>query len=136
MSEAGGKSNLFLIELMVSVLFFSLSAGVCLIIFLKAHKLSLDSRELSRALNCAHKAAECIKEDPENILVFMGGVRDGEDVYLILYDEDWRVISPEGSAVYLTRAEVWKEESMLRGIVSVMKGNRILYELEVKKYDR
>ena len=41
------KSGLFLIELMICILFFSCTAGICIRFFAKSHELSQEARNLS-----------------------------------------------------------------------------------------
>lgn len=134
MNRSISKSSLFIIELMISVLFFSLCSAVCLTIFAKAHKLSMASKELSKALDCAQMAAECVKENPENILLFMKGESPNRDLYLISYDKNWRITGESEIGVYFTKIVVSQKNSMMKAVISVMKGDAIIYETEVKKY--
>ena len=53
------KSSLFLIELIVSLCFFSLASVVCVRLFVYAHKVSTDSRRETLAIQMSQNAAEC-----------------------------------------------------------------------------
>ena len=51
------KSNLFLMELMICILFFALASAVCIQMFAKAGRLSQSSVDESHAVGCAQSAA-------------------------------------------------------------------------------
>ena len=51
------SSSLFLMELILAILFFSITSAVCVQFFVKSHLLSRDSKILSQAVNeCANIA--------------------------------------------------------------------------------
>ena len=52
------KNSLFLMELILSILFFTLTAAVCLQLFVKAHVLSQDTINLNHAVTQAQNFAE------------------------------------------------------------------------------
>ena len=62
------SSGLFLMELIIAILFFSVASAVCLEFFVKSHLLSLDSDILTRSVNECSGAAEilCTSESLEN----------------------------------------------------------------------
>ena len=53
------KSSLFLIELIISLCFFSLASVVCVRLFVYAHKVSTESRRETLAIQMSQNAAEC-----------------------------------------------------------------------------
>lgn len=55
------KSELFLMEFIVVILFFSLCAAICISAFVKANTISEDSKSLNHAVILAQSAAEKIK---------------------------------------------------------------------------
>lgn len=69
------KASLFLIELIISLFFFSLASVVCVRLFLYAHKVSTDSRRETLAVQISQNAAECF--------IAADGV---EEEFLKLYD--------------------------------------------------
>lgn len=62
------SSGLFLMELIIAILFFSVASAVCLEFFVKSHLLSLDSDILTRSVNECSGAAEilCTAESPKS----------------------------------------------------------------------
>lgn len=67
------SSSLFLLELIFSILFFSLASAVCVQIFVKAHVMSETSRALNFAVNECSGMAELTTtcENPEEISVLL-----------------------------------------------------------------
>ena len=58
-SSRGSGSSLFLIELIISIAFFSLAAVVCLQLFFRAHVMSRHAADLTEAVRLSRTAAEC-----------------------------------------------------------------------------
>lgn len=56
--KSGSRSSLFLVELIITIFFFSLAGTVCVRLFLYAHKISSDSKVLTKAVSIAQNAAE------------------------------------------------------------------------------
>jgi len=57
--RSGSKTSLFLIELIITIFFFSMAGVVCIRLFLNAHQLSLRTYEQTHAAKLAFDAAEC-----------------------------------------------------------------------------
>lgn len=55
------RSSLFLIELIIAILFFSLVSAVCLKAFTRSHILNQDARDLNAALMRVESTAELLK---------------------------------------------------------------------------
>ena len=60
------RSSLFLLELIISIFFFSIAAAVCIRLYVGAHRVSLRSQQTSAAVSFAQGAAECFlaADDP------------------------------------------------------------------------
>ena len=55
------RSGMLLLELMMAILIFSLSAAVCIQVFVKAHDLSARAEDLAQAVNSCGSAAEILR---------------------------------------------------------------------------
>lgn len=55
------KSSLFLIELIIAILFFSIGSAVCVRAFMKAHSLSTEAKDLSFASAQVSSMASVLK---------------------------------------------------------------------------
>lgn len=61
------SSSLFLMELILAILFFSVASAVCVQIFVKSHLLSEESKALNHAVNLCTNLAETISASPEQM---------------------------------------------------------------------
>lgn len=76
MSErSGGRSSLFLMELMLAILIFSLCAAVCMKMFARARTDTDYSENLTRAVTLGQSACELYKQtlDPSAVLAALDG---------------------------------------------------------------
>jgi hypothetical protein len=123
------KTAIFLFELMVVILIFSLAAAVCTNIFGKAYGFSTESKALTMAV----LKAESIAEE------FKAGKAPGGD---LLFDKDWKPAADESSAAYRIRSDVTQGGDMKVMDISVEKTARSggaagdVYELRVKSYGK
>ena len=81
------RSSLFLLELMISIVFFALAAAGCVQVFAKAHMLSQEAGRLDMAVSVAQSLAEECSgsrmEDNQRYYDELGNVCGKEDwVYL------------------------------------------------------
>lgn len=75
------RSGLFLIELMICILFFSITAGICIQFFVKSHNMSQDAKNLYQAQQEATQAQNQAQEDDlkkVKIAVYSGENSKGE----------------------------------------------------------
>jgi Tfp pilus assembly protein PilE len=118
------KTAIFLFELMVVILVFSIAAAICSNIFAKAYNFSTDSKALTMAVIKAESAAEAFKV----------GAYNGDAQY---FDEDWKT-STEDKAVYAIRSETAQEGALDVCRITVTNDDKeqLIYDLEVKSYDQ
>ncbi len=88
------KTPLFLLELVLMLLIFSLSAVICLKVFASAYRISQDSSRMDAAMERAQAAAEYWKGNRGNLEKTASGLEgklkgDGFDVF---YDEAWEPV--------------------------------------------
>lgn len=86
------SSSLFLMELILAILFFSVASAVCVEFFVKSHLLSRDSEALTNAVNECSGIAEiiCTSDSlPEGVRLLQQQYIEGEyPDWLDLTDED------------------------------------------------
>lgn len=95
------KSGLFLIELMICILFFSFTAGICIRFFAKSHNLSQEAENLYQAQQEASSMAEILEKDIDSL----------DNIY-VYYDKDWKQCNKEDGVYWLevTEQEVGQEQ--------------------------
>lgn len=97
------KSSLFLMELIIAILFFSLSGTVCIQMFAKSHLLSLETVNQNHAVTWAQNLAEAYlgtQGDMEKILLLFpnGSLEENRTVLRLYWDSDWQQLEPSRAA--------------------------------------
>ncbi len=122
-----------LMELLLSIIIFSLAATFCISVFVHAKSTSDDSAELTQAVLMSRSAAECFKAtggDLENTAAILGG-EAYEDSITVFYNNKRQPTAQKGSAFTL-----WGKKTTEKGIstldISVTDGGGIeIYALSV-----
>jgi len=117
------KSAVFLFELMIIILVFTLAAAVCTQIFATAYSMSVESRELTMSSINAQTVAE----------QFKAGKPDIEPLH---FDREWQAVN-EAGAYYTVRLEEQNGSPVMRdAFVKVYKTNstEVLFSLHVKEF--
>ena len=115
-------SSLFLLELILAVLFFSVASALCIQIFTKAHLMSQDARDLNFAVNEVSSMAEQMPDDSlQNAAAY--------------YDSSYASCE-KADAVYVLTVHYEPEDTLLKAHISMdtIADNRNIYALDVTKH--
>ncbi|MDR2157425.1 MAG: hypothetical protein LBO81_06580 [Clostridiales Family XIII bacterium] len=118
------KSAVFLFELMVVILIFTIAAAVCTSIFAKAYSFSSDSKNLTMAVIKAESAAERFKASKG-----AGGQPDA-----LYFDKHWQAVASERDAAFKIVLSPSEQGGMSVCDIEVYSGDKSIYNLEVKAY--
>lgn len=119
--KMSSKSSLFLLEMMISVLFFAVAAAVCIQVFVKAHQLSGQAENLNMAAGIASSAAELLSSGSEEELA-------------VYYDADWMPCGRDG-AEYILDVGTQKEKDQISGQIRITdKDGEVIYEMDCVRY--
>lgn len=129
--NAFSKSQVFLMEFILVVLFFALCGATCIKAFVKADALSRDSRELNQGMVLLQSAVECVKastasqEELSNLPDLLNSTlnmerQDGER-YHGYYDSDFKACAKAEAAYYLVLSLTYVESDILQAEAKVMK---------------
>lgn len=115
-------SSLFLLELILAVLFFSVASALCIQIFIKAHLMSQDARDLNFAVNEVSSMAEQMPDD---------SLQDAAAYYDSSYAS-----CKKADAVYVLTVHYEPEDTLLKAHISMdtVADNRNIYTLDVTKH--
>ncbi len=115
-------SSLFLLELILAVLFFSVASALCIQIFTKAHLMSQDARDLNFAVNEVSSMAEQMPDD---------SLQDAAAYYDSSYAS-----CEKADAVYVLTVHYEPEDTLLKAHISMdtIADNRNIYTLDVTKH--
>lgn len=117
------RSSLFLLELIIAILFFSLASAVCVRFFVKSHTLSRETGNLTAAVNMASGQAELFLAEEKYMLYMKSNSYDFEvmgdtSVFHKYYDEKWNSCEPQ-KAVFEFRTVIEKDGVFHRGTFRV-----------------
>lgn len=115
-------SSLFLLELILAVLFFSVASALCIQIFIKAHLMSQDARDLNFAVNEVSSMAEQMPDD---------SLQDAAAYYNSSYAS-----CEKADAVYVLTVHYEPEDTLLKAHISMdtIADNRNIFALDVTKH--
>ena len=105
-TQTHSKSSLFLIELLFSLLFFSMIAALCIQVFVQSHRLSQKSENLNESQNLASSLAEVIiasEGNSSSMRTYFPEAVFSEDQIFLSYDSDWNLTSEENSSQEISR---------------------------------
>lgn len=141
-------SSLFLLELILAVLFFSVASALCIQIFIKAHLMSQDARDLNFAVNEVSSMAEQISvgtlhpdtaassgdtaSDPST------QTPDGTLQDAAAYYDSSYTSCEKSDAVYVLTVHYEPEDTLLKAHISMdtIDDNRNIYTLDVTKHQQ
>lgn len=91
------RSSLFLLELIIAILFFSLTSAVCVQFFARAHRISRQTQELNAALEKVSGCTEIFLAGGDFTDIFGDRVSctrqpDGSADYTLCYDSSWQLL--------------------------------------------
>ncbi|MDR0874800.1 MAG: hypothetical protein LBN12_01175 [Clostridiales Family XIII bacterium] len=119
------KSAVFLFELMIIILVFTMAAAICTQIFARSFTMSQESRALTMGSINAQTIAEQFKATGEA----------PDDLY---FDKDWAAVSSSGDAYYTVKlVDNGSTAEMKSADVNIYKTGEkdSLYTLHVKRFE-
>lgn len=127
------KAPLVLIEQVVMIVVFALTAAVCLRMFTMAELLSVKYAATDRAVLEAQNAAEALKGGRMDTYFSEHKAVGEEDVFMVLYDEDWNVTESIEKAEYYLQIILLDAESenLWKADIVVLAGEEELFRLTV-----
>ena len=137
------SSSLFLMELILAILFFSITSAVCIQFFVKSHLLSQDSQILTHAVNeCSAAAEMCSTSDSSaaalGTLVKLYPDADKDllkNSVTVYYTEDFKPCKAE-SGIYSLNVILSENDTMLNAAISFTdeKDKKSVYNLNTSHH--
>ncbi len=131
------KSQIFLLEFIIVVLFFGICSTICISVFMKADSISKESSRDVNAMVIAQNAAECFKAsesaDPDE---YYGFDEIQEGLYISYYDGRFDPATKK-NAEYALKIDLDEtDEDIISAEISISETNEKtpFYKLNVDKY--
>ncbi|MBE5827423.1 MAG: hypothetical protein E7307_12400 [Butyrivibrio sp.] len=118
--RSNSKLSLFLMELIVAIMFFSLSAAVCVRLFVSAHTMAESTESINNATIWTQNLAEAFtgeKGDLPEIAklfpdVYVTSKSEDDGTLILFFDDKWELLSGKPTdAAYEAILEVTKEDA-------------------------
>ncbi|MDR2295288.1 MAG: hypothetical protein LBD95_00680 [Clostridiales Family XIII bacterium] len=136
MHKANSRSVLFLTELIIAILIFALSMGICGGVFASAFMTATAGTNLNKAVFLSESAAEAFHayDDRADFAAAIGAALsedgDGATVY---YDEGWQPGSAPDDAPYALRVRFSEDGVLVRAEIEVLRNAQSIFELTAIK---
>ena len=139
-------SSLFLLELILAVLFFSVASALCIQIFTKAHLMSQDARDLNFAVNEVSSMAEQISAGTLHSDTAASSDDTASDPSTQMPDDSLQDAAAyydsgyasceKADAVYVLTVHYEPDNTLLKAHISMdtIADNRNIYTLDVTKH--
>lgn len=131
------KASLFLMEIMLNILFFSILATICLQLFFKAHSLSESTTALHRAVSTCTSIAEVYQssnDGKESILHIYPEATEQDEIISIYFDESFSSCSQEESSYHALITLNSDSLHTAEITLSETESNEEIYSLSVSGY--
>lgn len=132
------RASLFLMELMISILFFAISGAVCIQLFVKAHTINELTENKSKATLIAQDICEYYHHtggDKAEMLSYYWDYEESEDFILLYFTESGSICSKVG-AKYVATLYFGQESSYhtLTLDIKDVGDKQSLYSTKIRKY--
>lgn len=119
------KSAIFLFELMVVILVFSIAAAICTSIFAKGYQFSSESQNLTRAIINAESAAEEFKVSTQK-------TTESE----VFFDDNWKQTDDKDNAAFTMKLSPSTEGNLNLCTIDIvnMDNDESIYTIETARY--
>lgn len=115
MKNESSKSGLFLMELILAILFFSIASAICAQLFAAAHLTSTQTRQQSNAVAAAQSAIACLQAengDLKSAAPLIAGTTDAKGM-TVNYDANWNACAKADAVYRLTVSPISHSETAL-----------------------
>ncbi|MCR5735891.1 MAG: hypothetical protein K6G22_14920 [Lachnospiraceae bacterium] len=144
MKRRTSGTSLFLMELIISIMFFSVACAVCVQSFVTSKILDDRTRELNASVNIAQGLCDAMRGTDGSIYgitaVYRGAVIGEDDSYFQLYfDKHFKSVGPmDQSAVYVCDVSLEDEPGSsiekMNVVITDLKEFKEIYSLSATKY--
>ena len=137
MHKANSRSVLFLTELIIAILIFALSMGICGGVFANAFMTATAGTNLNKAVFLSESAAEAFHAyaagDRAGFAAGIGGSLSDEGGVTVYYDENWRPQSVPDNAQYTLVVRFSEDGDLATAAIDVSKGATSIFALTAIK---
>ncbi len=138
-NQTKSRTSLFLMELIITILFFSIASAVCVQFFVKAHTIGEKTKELNSAVAAAQGFAEVMRGTDGSIdsilSVYPDAIQGSDTFFEVFYDENFLPCEPE-DAEYVSDVTLLPNGAIQNMEIQIVKLSTYeqIYSLSATKY--
>lgn len=141
MKNNKSRTSLVLMELIITILFFSLASAVCVQLFVRAHLTTKATRELNNAINITQSISEVMNGTDgsiSSIHSYYETASGDADYFVVYYDENFNETDDFSNAVYAADVTVDNVGNLHDLNIDFLriKDYELIYNLQSSKYIR
>lgn len=133
MVKKRSKATLFLFELIIIILIFSICCAICVSLFFYARQRSISAKDLTASILCAETIAEALKSEPDAFTALedvLGAEKKDAD-YVLYYDGNWKNIASAAAAKYEAYITLDNTKTFFSAMITITKGGEKLFEIPI-----
>ncbi|MDR0570645.1 MAG: hypothetical protein LBG71_05450 [Clostridiales Family XIII bacterium] len=132
--KGNSRSALFLTELILAILIFTLSMGICGSVFARAFEAASGSERLNQAVNRAQNAAEEFhaRDDAAALAGSLQGSLSASDEITVYFDKNWDVAREPLGVAFVLKMRI-SGDGVLKTAHIVVSGRKEIYQLTATK---
>ena len=135
--KVSSQSSLFLMEILLNILLFSVMLSLCLPFFAKAHGLTFATTELERAVTVCSNAANIFEASDGSLetLSFMYKNKVFINDQLVVYFDKNFIDCPSGDAVFTMTVTLLPDDSpVTKASIRCQKEEAVIYQITACQY--
>jgi hypothetical protein len=139
MKSPASKSSLFLLELILSIFFFSIASGVCIQLFVKAHLLGVETMEFNQANLWSQNIAETFYASEDSALLldlFPFQETSVKDTYVLNFGQDFQPMATHTDNTVYTLTITLSEDKLYQNAFLYVSKDDVFFDLQLKKYQQ
>lgn len=142
MNNQKSKTSLVLMELIITILFFSLASAVCTQLFVRAHLITKNTRKLNEAINVTQSISEVMKGTDgslKSVMNYFPNAVGDDDYFVIYYDENFEETEDYENAYYAADVTINHSGNLYTMTVDLLQISDyydLIYSLKSTKYIR
>lgn len=136
------KSSLFLMELVIVILFFSLSSAVCIQLFVKAHSIDKQTVEMNHSVIWIQNLSESFRAYDGNFISVKNlysdsDVSTSDSELILLFDNKWKETTDRYKAAYRISMHAYCDSdstypaAFVSGAAAVSAADGMLYSADI-----
>lgn len=116
------RSNLFLMEMIIAILFFALASAVCMQLFAKSKLLSMETSAKNHAMIIAKSAASSFETGDGSLVSLQADYPNSNlngSLLTVYYDKNWNICSKKNARYDMEITSKEKNPNLMLAVITI-----------------